>query len=83
MGYDPNAENNESPVHVVKLDKYEIARYPVTVSEYAEFLDHGDSIETKFWKAGGLQYGPEPANWKNQTAFLTLPPNQLLSVNTP
>ncbi|MGA2326640.1 MAG: SUMF1/EgtB/PvdO family nonheme iron enzyme [Bryobacteraceae bacterium] len=37
--YDPIAFEDESPVHEVYLDAYRIGRYPVTVEEYARFLD--------------------------------------------
>jgi iron(II)-dependent oxidoreductase len=48
--YDPEAFEDESPVHEVDLDAYRIARYPVTVGEYQQFLEHGGYAEPKWWK---------------------------------
>jgi formylglycine-generating enzyme required for sulfatase activity len=46
--YDSEASPDEQPVHPVTLRSYEIARFPVTVAEYAGFVEEG---------------GPLPGNW--------------------
>jgi formylglycine-generating enzyme required for sulfatase activity len=55
---DPAALNSELPQHRVALAAYQIARYPVTVSEYAYFVHAGQQ---------------EPANWQQQLERLDHP----------
>ena len=54
--YDPEADDDESPVHEVYLDTYRIGRYPVTVEEYARFLDD-EAYRGK---------RERPVNWEDQ-----------------
>jgi formylglycine-generating enzyme required for sulfatase activity len=49
---DPEARDDESPVHTVYLDTYQMARYPVTIAEYRRF------VESKDYK--------RPADWDKQ-----------------
>src|SRR5262249_12480427 len=62
MGSDPAADigayNSELPQHRVTLAAYQIARYPVTVAEYAYFVQAGQQ---------------EPADWQQQLRQLDHP----------
>jgi formylglycine-generating enzyme required for sulfatase activity/predicted phosphodiesterase len=64
--YDLEADEDESPVHKVTLSSYEISRYPVTVREYAEFINAGGYNNEEYWEAGGFGQLTEPENWINQ-----------------
>ena len=39
--FDSNARADEGPVHEVSLSEYAIGRYPVTVHEFAQFIESG------------------------------------------
>jgi formylglycine-generating enzyme required for sulfatase activity len=71
--YDSEARDNESPVHEVELDAYRIGRYPVTVSEYAEFVDHGGYADSRWWSAGGHGQVEAPEDWAEQLQFANRP----------
>jgi len=64
--YDPEAWNTESPVHQVTLQAFRIARFPVTVSEFARFRDSGGYRTEQYWTAGGFGTATEPSNWADQ-----------------
>jgi formylglycine-generating enzyme required for sulfatase activity len=55
---DPRPSDNEKPQHSITLPAYQIARYPVTVAEYACFVRAGQQ---------------EPSDWKNQLTKLDHP----------
>ena len=57
---------------VVKLDAYSIGRYPVTVLEYAEFVENGGYKDAQWWQAGGRQWS-EPDEWQDQLEHPTRP----------
>ncbi len=59
-------EDDEGPVHTVRLDAYEIARYPVTVEEYAHFVDQDGYRQQQWWEAGGFGKENSPGNWEDQ-----------------
>ena len=40
--HDPSAFDNELPQHEVKLPRYFIGRYPVTVAQFPAFVEGGD-----------------------------------------
>jgi formylglycine-generating enzyme required for sulfatase activity len=71
---DPHAPNydeqmydeDEGPVHTVRLDAYEMARYPVTVGEYAHFVDQDGYRQRQWWEAGGFGQWESPDNWEDQ-----------------
>ena len=65
-GYDAEARDDEGPVHQVTLRGFRIARFPVTVKEFARFVDSGGYREEKNWVAGGFGSASEPANWAEQ-----------------
>jgi formylglycine-generating enzyme required for sulfatase activity len=60
--YDPEAYDGESPVHQVTLAPFQIGRYPVTVEEYARFLE-----------AGGRDKHGEPEDWQEQLRYPNCP----------
>ena len=63
--YDALARDNESPPHEVTLQEFRIGRFPVTVQEFAKFID-GDGYQTpKHWKEGFGQF-TEPEDWERQ-----------------
>jgi formylglycine-generating enzyme required for sulfatase activity len=64
--YDPDSLANESHVHPVYLDAYQIGRYPVTVAEYRRFLED-EGYETKcWWESGGFGEQQTPGHWDEQ-----------------
>jgi formylglycine-generating enzyme required for sulfatase activity len=63
--YDPEAEDNESPVDEVYLDAYQIGRYPVTVEEYKHFVEDEGYTNQQWWSAGGFGQ-KKPGSWDEQ-----------------
>jgi formylglycine-generating enzyme required for sulfatase activity len=72
-GYDDEARENEAPPHPVALDAFRIGRWPVTVSEYALFLDDGGYADARWWQAGGHGRWSEPQAWENQSHYPNRP----------
>ena len=71
--FDPDAFDDESPVHKVTLAAYEIGKYPVTVGEYRRFVE-GDGYQDKqFWEAGGFGEDKTPDEWDDQLQHLNRP----------
>ena len=64
--YDPEAYEDESPVHQVYLDAYRIGRYAVTVTEYARFVQEKGYEKEEHWQAKGFGQFSEPENWEEQ-----------------
>jgi formylglycine-generating enzyme required for sulfatase activity len=62
--HDPQAEDDESPVHEVYLKEYQIGRYPVTVEEYRRFVE--DENGERWWAAGGFGKTKGPHGWDDQ-----------------
>ncbi|HXM41268.1 MAG TPA: SUMF1/EgtB/PvdO family nonheme iron enzyme [Bryobacteraceae bacterium] len=56
--YDPEAWDEESPVHEVSLPAFRMQRYPVTVQEFGEFVKDG---------------GAEPEDWDGQKQYPNRP----------
>jgi formylglycine-generating enzyme required for sulfatase activity len=77
LNYDPEADANESPVHEVTLSSYEIGRYPVTVREYAEFIEAGGYDNEQYWGAGGFGQLREPEDWGSQIKYPNRPVRRL------
>ena len=71
--YDAEAHDDESPVHKVELDAYRIGRYPVTVSEYRDFVEHGGYTDRRWWAAGGFGERESPEDWTEQLQFPNRP----------
>jgi len=64
--YDLDAYNNEWPPHWVEVDEFKISRYPVTVHEYAVFIEDDGYAEPRWWKQGGFASWQEPEGWQGQ-----------------
>ena len=47
------AIDNERPHHDVRLDSFEISRYPVTQGQFARFIEAGGYCERHWWDAAG------------------------------
>lgn len=71
--FDPGANENEAPVHRVHLSPYRIARFPITVAEYARFLEDEGHAERRWWTAGGRDKGAEPDGWDGQLGHPSRP----------
>ena len=71
--YDPEAREDESPVHPVFLSGYRIGRYPVTVEEYRRFVEDGGYGEALYWRAGGFGKWKELDGWREQIDHPTRP----------
>ncbi len=65
--------NAESPVHEVRLDAYQLGRYPLTVDEYRRFVEHGGYREQQWWSAGGFEQFTEPEDWPDQLEYPNRP----------
>jgi iron(II)-dependent oxidoreductase len=61
MGAEPGAfsYDNEQPRHRVRVDSFEIGRYPVTNGEYAEFMAAGGYSEPRLWSDEGWTWRTE------------------------
>jgi formylglycine-generating enzyme required for sulfatase activity len=74
--YDEDAYDDqvwrETP-HEVSLDAYRIARYPVTVGQYREFIQDDGYQVPRCWTAGGFGEFTEPADWEQQQEFPSRP----------
>jgi len=72
-GYDPEAFDDEAPVHEVRIAGFGIARFPVTVAEFAAFLEDENHANPVWWQAGGADQPALPEDWENQQAHPTRP----------
>jgi len=72
-GYDPEARDNEAPVHPVSLSSFRIAAFPVTVAEYGRFLEDEDRRDPRWWRAGGADEAPVPDDWEAQQGHPSRP----------
>ena len=70
--YDPEAHDNESPVHEMELKGFRIRRFPVTVQEFGAFIKDKGYEARKYWGDG---YGlfDTPADWERQIDHLNRP----------
>jgi formylglycine-generating enzyme required for sulfatase activity len=48
--WDRQAHDDERPRHAVELEAFEIGRYPVTVAEYACFVEAGGYRNERYWE---------------------------------
>lgn len=48
------------------LESFEIAKYPVTVQEYARFMEAGGYCDKQWWSAGGFGRESQPRDWDSQ-----------------
>ena len=70
---DPEAYDDEAPVHPVTLKSFRVGRFPVTVQEFARFVKAGGYAMEKFWKAGGFREFNQPDEWGSQKQFPNRP----------
>ncbi|MCL4203062.1 MAG: SUMF1/EgtB/PvdO family nonheme iron enzyme [Pirellulaceae bacterium] len=74
--YDPESTDTdqwrETP-HEVYLDAYCIARYPVTVGQYGQFVEDEGYQDERWWTAGGFGEYSEPDEWERQVAYPSRP----------
>ena len=63
----------KSTGNLVELDEFRIARYPVTVAEYAEFVQGGNYHDQRWWSNGGFKKLDQPGNWHDQNQHPTRP----------
>lgn len=68
---DTQASDDEKPGHEVWLSEFGIARWPVTVAEYAEFLGERGYVEDTLWLPEGLAFRDRgkiaaPHDWETQ-----------------
>ena len=72
-GFDPDADDDEVPVRWVELSPFHIGRYPVTVGEFARFLDAGKRgyMNQGWWSEEGWKWREDqgrvnPEDWAEQ-----------------
>ena len=53
---DPDAIPNEAPARVVEMSGFRIHRWPVTVAEYAVFVEEGGYADETLWSADGWRW---------------------------
>jgi formylglycine-generating enzyme required for sulfatase activity len=71
--YDPDARVIESPVRKVRIDRFEMGVYPVTVQEYEQFIDDAGYARNEFWNQGGFHEWTQPFGWAHQRRYLNHP----------
>jgi hypothetical protein len=64
--------------HKVELSAYRIGRYPVTVQEYAKFMEAGGYEDERWWAAGKSGAEKAPRGWHEQR---THPNRPVVGVN--
>ena len=64
--YDPVTYGDESPPHWVEVDAFKMGRYPVTVQEYAVFIEDEGYTEAAWWMPEYFGRWQEPADWQQQ-----------------
>jgi formylglycine-generating enzyme required for sulfatase activity len=74
QGYDPEAREDESPVHRVTVSPFRIARYPVTNAEYAVFVQEAGWDPPAHWEDRQIPEGKEQhpvarVSWEDALAF--------------
>jgi hypothetical protein len=55
------------------LKSFEIGKYPVTVQEFARFMEAGGYRNKRWWKAGGFGKETQPRNWDDQVEHANRP----------
>lgn len=64
--HNPEADDDEGPVHEVRLESFRIGRYPVTVEEYRRFMEADGYENRAWWKGGGFAERNQPDEWEEQ-----------------
>jgi len=57
----------------VTVEAFQMGRYPVTVDEYREFVEHEGYQESQWWEAGGFDQWTAPEDWEQQQLHPTRP----------
>jgi formylglycine-generating enzyme required for sulfatase activity len=70
-GFDSYAVAHEGPVCEVRLEAFEIAKYPVTVLEYEAFIRDRGYVTEEFWSRHGWRWRlatdvRSPSDWQEQ-----------------
>ena len=65
----PLVMDNEKWAHPVDIEGFELAVTPVTVAEFAEFVDDGGYTDDRLWSSGGIDWrhsaaAVAPAYWR-------------------
>ena len=71
--FDAKANDRESPVHEVRLRAFRMGRFPVTVQEFAGFVDSGGYETDRYWAGGGFGQFQPPKDWDEQRLYLNRP----------
>jgi formylglycine-generating enzyme required for sulfatase activity len=78
--YDEEALRGESPVHQVTVSSFRIGRFPVTVGEFAEFVEAGErgylaraNWSDEGWSLRAQNSRTEPWNWSGQARLPNRP----------
>ena len=73
-GYDPEAQDDESPVHRVTVSPFRLSRHPVTNAEYAAFVEETGKEPPRHWEGGRIPEGKDEhpvvhVSWADAVAF--------------
>lgn len=77
-GYEPDAFLWAAPVHEAVVDDFLISRYPVTVTEFAAFIQDGGYQQKAHWTPQGWRWVKHdsvamPIDWQRQRRYGTRP----------
>jgi formylglycine-generating enzyme required for sulfatase activity len=64
--YDPDALEYEGPVREVRLEAFQMGRYPVTVQEYRRFIEDEGYQNEGWWRNGEAGERMQPDGWDEQ-----------------
>ncbi|MDQ0939145.1 SUMF1/EgtB/PvdO family nonheme iron enzyme [Streptomyces sp. V1I1] len=75
---DLEAWDHERPAKTIRLDRYLIQRWPVTVGEYARFLADGGQRDSRWWDGEGCAWRDRedavaPLGWEAQRVHTNRP----------
>ena len=76
MGFekkDAEVQDVATPAHEVELDAFRIARYPVTVGQYQQFVEQEGYADKRWWTEGGFGQVSKPDDWEQQLQFPSRP----------
>jgi gamma-glutamyl hercynylcysteine S-oxide synthase len=71
--YDPEAWDDEAPVHQTEVSAFRMGRYPVTVFEYGQFVAASGYSKEQFWQAEGFGKYNRPGGWARQLRYPNRP----------
>jgi formylglycine-generating enzyme required for sulfatase activity len=64
--FDVQAYDVDSLAHELSLSGFRIARYPLTVSQFEQFVDDDGYRDERWWEAAAFGDFSVPANWEEQ-----------------